>query len=123
MPLSEPPISLVMAGEVALARDKEETLREFRKRSLVKAVSWRSLATMSTIAIVYAFTGKAALSLGVGAVEVAVKLLLYYGHERLWNGIGWGKLRHPLAGLAVDRELEPAHLAEIRDRLEELGYL
>ena len=98
-------------------------MREFRKRSVVKAVCWRFLATTSTMAIVYAFTGQAALSLGIGAVEVVVKLVLYYGHERLWNWIGWGKLGHPLDRLAVSRELEPEHLEEIRAKLEELGYL
>jgi len=98
-------------------------MREFHKRSFVKALSWRVLATASTMAIVYAFTGQVALSLGVGAVEVIVKLLLYYGHERVWNWIRWGRLSHPLDHLAVSRELEPEHLEEIRSRLEELGYL
>ncbi len=98
-------------------------MREFHRRSLVKAVSWRVLATLSTMVIVYAFTGEPLLSLGVGGAEVVVKLLLYYGHERLWNWIPWGRLRHPLSGLAVSRELEPEHLDEIRTRLEELGYL
>jgi len=73
--------------------------------------------------IVYALTGQAALSLGVGAVEIVVKLMLYYGHERLWNWVAWGKLKHPLEALAVSRELEPEHLTEIQARLEELGYL
>jgi uncharacterized membrane protein len=89
----------------------------------VKAVCWRALATFSTVAIVYAFTGEAALSLGVGAVEVVVKLVLYYAHERMWEWIRWGKVAHPLAGLAVNRDLEPEHLAEIEGRLRELGYL
>lgn len=98
-------------------------MREYHKRSLVKAVSWRVLATVSTMAIVYVFTGEALLSVGIGAVEIVVKLFLYYGHERVWNLITWGKLEHPLAHLAVSRELEPEHLDEIRNRLEDLGYL
>lgn len=98
-------------------------MREYHKRSLLKAICWRVLATTSTMAIVYLFTGEAMLSVGIGAVEVVVKLLLYYGHERVWNWITWGKLQHPLAHLAVSRELEPEHLDEIRKRLEDLGYL
>ena len=98
-------------------------MREFHKRSVVKAICWRFLATVSTMLIVYAFTGMPALSLGVGAVEVVVKIFLYYGHERLWNRIGWGKLKHPLSGLAVSRQLEPEHLEEIRATLHDLGYL
>ena len=98
-------------------------MREFHKRSVVKAATWRLLATVSTMAIVYAFTREMALSLGVGIVEVVLKMLLYYFHERLWHQIRWGRLPHPLSGLAVTRELEAAHLEEIRKRLGELGYL
>jgi uncharacterized membrane protein len=104
-------------------RRKSTSMREFHRRSLAKAISWRLVATTSTVAIVYLFTGRAALSVGIGAVEAALKMLLYYGHERVWGWISWGKPRHPLVGLAVTRELEPAHLAGIRGRLEELGYL
>jgi len=76
-------------------------MREYHKRSLVRAVCWRVLATISTMAIVYVFTGEALLCVGIGAVEIVVKLLLYYGHERVWNLIAWGKLQHPLAHLAA----------------------
>jgi uncharacterized membrane protein len=46
------------------------------------------LATTSTILIVFAFTNKLVLSTGVGAVEIVIKLLLYYLHERCWLFIG-----------------------------------
>jgi uncharacterized membrane protein len=98
-------------------------MREFHKRSVVKAICWRFLATLTTMVVVFVFTKRLTLAMGVGAVEVVVKILLYYFHERVWNWIGWGKLPHPLSGLAVSRELEPDHLEEIRGRLEELGYL
>jgi uncharacterized membrane protein len=97
-------------------------MRDFHKRSIVKAICWRVSTTFVTIAIVYIFTGKAMISLGVGAAEVVVKLFLYYLHERIWERVSWGKLTHPLASLEVCRELEPEHLEEIRKRLEELGY-
>jgi len=98
-------------------------VREFHKRSLVKAISWRVVATLTTMAVVYLFTRRLTLAVEIGAVEVVAKLLFYYGHERIWNWISWGKLRHPLDQLAVSRELEPEHLDEIKTRLEELGYL
>ncbi len=60
--------------------------------SAVKAVTWRILATTTTILIVFAFTGKLALSAGVGAVEVTVKLILYYLHERFWLSVVRGRL-------------------------------
>lgn len=102
---------------------KEVALREYHKRSLVKAICWRALATLTTMAVVFIFTRRFTLAIQVGAVEIVAKLVFYYLHERVWNAIAWGKLQHPLTGLAVSRELEPEHLEEVRKRLEELGYL
>jgi len=59
----------------------------------------------------------------LGAVEVAVKMLLYYAHERLWGQVGWGRVNHPLQDLPVSRPLTPEDMQEIRRRLEELGAL
>ena len=62
-----------------------------RKRSIVKSLTWRALASLTTMIIVYAFTERIALSLGVGVVEVFSKMTLYYAHERLWTRIRWGR--------------------------------
>jgi len=59
-------------------------MKEAHFRSIVKALSWRAFATIATILIVFIFTRKLVLSLGIGAVEVVVKLILYYIHERIW---------------------------------------
>ena len=98
-------------------------MRDHHKRSVVKAFCWRALATLSTTLIVYIFTKELTLAVEIGLVEVTVKLFLYYGHERLWNWIKWGKPQHPLEGLQVTRDLEPEHMEEIKGRLEELGYM
>jgi adenylylsulfate kinase len=60
-------------------------------RSITKAISWRVLATITTMSIVYYFTGSLNLSLGVGILDVVIKIIIYYFHERTWNKIGWGK--------------------------------
>ncbi len=70
-----------------------ETYKDARYRSIIKALSWRVFATLATILIVFAFTRRLVLSLGIGGVEVVVKLLLYYLHERLWLRIPLGKKR------------------------------
>jgi len=70
-----------------------ETYKDARYRSIIKALSWRVFATVATILIVFAFTRRLVLSLGIGGVEVVVKLLLYYLHERLWLRIPLGKKR------------------------------
>ena len=60
-------------------------------RSVTKGLSWRVFASLTTMILVYAFTGKLALAAGVGVLEVITKLLIYYAHERAWNHITWGK--------------------------------
>jgi adenylylsulfate kinase len=64
---------------------------ENKKRSIVKALSWRILATLTTISVIFIFTRDISLSLGAGFVEMIVKLIIYYGHERVWNMITWGR--------------------------------
>lgn len=54
------------------------------RKSLFKTVSWRFLATATTFAISWVVTGSAALGAGIAAIEFWAKLVLYYGHERVW---------------------------------------
>lgn len=60
-------------------------------RSITKAISWRIIATLTTVTIVYILTGDAAITLGVGALDVVAKLIAYYLHERVWIVIKWGR--------------------------------
>lgn len=68
---------------------------ETKSRSIVKALSWRTWATLTTAALVYIFTGKIALALTVGLLEVFAKMGLYFFHERLWQRIRFGKKEIP----------------------------
>ncbi len=98
-------------------------MEDYKIRSIVKTVSWRVLATLATMLIVFAFTGEAKLSIGIGLVEAFSKMILYYFHERLWLRISWGKLKHPLADLVLNKELSPEDKEIIRQRLKDLGYM
>ncbi|MBL4724518.1 MAG: DUF2061 domain-containing protein [Lutibacter sp.] len=60
-------------------------------RSVVKSISWRLVGTMDTIIISWVVTGKVALALTIGSIELATKMVLYFFHERIWNTIKWGK--------------------------------
>ena len=68
---------------------------ESNSRSIAKAVSYRVLGSLSTALIVFVFSGNIKASLGVGALDVIVKMALYYLHERLWNHITYGRQRPP----------------------------
>jgi len=64
---------------------------ETKKRSILKALSWRTWATITTAIIVFLFTGEFALAITVGLIEVFVKMGLYFFHERFWQRVRWGK--------------------------------
>jgi uncharacterized membrane protein len=64
---------------------------ESHKRSALKAISWRILAVIITTVTAYFFTKEVALSLGIGFVDAAIKIFTYYGHERMWNRIDFGR--------------------------------
>ena len=65
----------------------EETLI----RSVVKAISWRLLATLTTALLVYAVTRRFDITITVGVLEVVAKVSLYFAHERVWNHLGFGR--------------------------------
>ena len=66
---------------------------ETHVRSVAKAVSWRIVATLTTVLLVYVFTRNLVVSGGVGLTELLSKLLIYYVHERVWNAIGFGRIK------------------------------
>ena len=63
---------------------------ETHKRSIVKSISFRIIATITTLVVVWFFTKDLAVSGGVAIVENLVKMLFYYFHERAWTKISWG---------------------------------
>jgi len=68
-----------------------ENQSEHPIRSFTKALSWRILGTADTMLISWFVTGKVTVAVTIGSVEVLTKMILYYGHERLWNTIKWRK--------------------------------
>ncbi len=60
-------------------------------RSVVKAISWRVVGTVDTMIISWFVTGELSMALTIGSIEVITKMVLYYGHERIWNLIKWRK--------------------------------
>ena len=55
-----------------------------RKRHVAKAVSWRILGTLDTMAIGWFVTGDPMIGISIGIFESFSKLVLYYFHERAW---------------------------------------
>lgn len=65
---------------------------ESTRRSIVKALSWRFMATAITTGLVYAVTGQGEFAAGIGLADTSIKLFIYFGHERLWNRIPFGRV-------------------------------
>jgi uncharacterized membrane protein len=53
-------------------------------RHIAKAVSWRVIGSVDTIAIAWIITGSIQVGAAVGGVEIVTKTVLYYLHERVW---------------------------------------
>ena len=60
-------------------------------RSIVKAISWRILATLVTFTVALLVTKEMVVAMGIGMVDAIIKIGAYYAHERLWNRTNFGK--------------------------------
>lgn len=67
--------------------------KESRLRSLLKAMSWRILATLTTALIAFFVTGELDTALMIGGIEFILKFVLYYFHERVWQMVPVGTIR------------------------------
>ncbi|HAJ57587.1 MAG TPA: hypothetical protein DCL35_07455 [Candidatus Omnitrophica bacterium] len=66
---------------------------EHPKRSIVKAVTWRLTGYIITVAAVYLYSKNMRESVVAVASADAVKMFLYYYHERVWNKVKFGRLK------------------------------
>ncbi|MCK5044118.1 DUF2061 domain-containing protein [Candidatus Parcubacteria bacterium] len=62
------------------------------KRTVLKTITWRIVATLTTVLVIYLWTNSWSLALGSGLVTNALKTIFYYIHERIWNLVNFGRL-------------------------------
>ena len=63
-----------------------------RKRSIVKALTYRVVIVCLDFLVVYLFTHKVEAAAGFMIVSNVYTTIGYFLHERLWAGIRWGKV-------------------------------
>ena len=68
---------------------------ESHRRSIAKAITWRTGGTLVTVLIAWLVTGRPTLSVSIGLLDSAVKIGAFYAHERIWNRLNFGKIRAP----------------------------
>lgn len=64
-------------------------------RSIVKAISWRVGGTLVTFIVVWVVAGELDLAAKIGVLDTAIKIGVFYAHERLWNYLSFGKQKPP----------------------------
>lgn len=78
---------------------KAMSMTETKRRTLVKTATWRIIGIVWTWVgayLILLFTPEryrtaAALSTFIVAFHHSTRMLMYYGYERVWTGIDWGK--------------------------------
>lgn len=71
----------------------KEVRKESHMRTLLKTLSWRILATTTTVTIAYFVFGDISNALKVGGIEFLAKMVIYYFHERAWQLAPRGTVR------------------------------
>lgn len=64
---------------------------ESTRRSILKAVSYRIVGTLTTAGIVMAVVGKVEVAAAIGLTDTIFKIFVYVLHERAWNKITFGR--------------------------------
>ncbi|WP_034923587.1 DUF2061 domain-containing protein [Gillisia sp. CAL575] len=81
----------MLLDQVNKSNYKQDKVTERPLRSVLKAISWRVVGTIDTIVISWVLTGEMKTALAIGSVELVTKMLLYFGHERIWDRINYGR--------------------------------
>lgn len=64
-------------------------------RSIAKAASYRILGSLVTFLVAWILTGKFELAAKIGLLDTILKIGAFYGHERIWNNISFGRKKKP----------------------------
>lgn len=55
------------------------------KKSIYKTITWRIMASLTTVILVYIFSGELKVAGSVVILEALIKSIIYYVHEKLWE--------------------------------------
>jgi uncharacterized membrane protein len=68
----------------------KSSISDSNKRHILKTVSWRMIGTFDTVLFGWIIVGNPLAGLKIGSIETVSKMLLYFGHEKLWYKINYG---------------------------------
>ncbi len=61
------------------------TKKESKKRSLLKAITWRAMGAIDTAIISWIITGDATSGLNMGLADAALKIIFFVVHDQIWE--------------------------------------
>jgi adenylylsulfate kinase len=68
-----------------------KVFKEYLTRSVAKAVSYRVIVVVADFVAVFFFTARVDIALGFVVVSNIYTTVLYFLHERFWDGVAWGR--------------------------------
>ena len=68
----------------------KSSLNDSNKRHIIKTFSWRIIGSIDTFLFGWLITGNPFTGLKIGGFESVSKMLLYFGHEKIWYKINYG---------------------------------
>ncbi|NRR91009.1 DUF2061 domain-containing protein [Winogradskyella undariae] len=81
-------------------------IKSSNQRHILKTFSWRGVGTIDTMLLGWLISGNPLTGLKIGGAEVVTKMLLYFGHEKIWYRINFG----------LDQRVRKKRLQELRER-------
>lgn len=76
--------------------NKVKVTRDRPAKSIIKAITWRIIASGTTFALALIFFGDdphaAQKATGVACAESVIKVIFYFLHERAWAQLRWGRM-------------------------------
>ena len=97
----------ILQTEHTITEHIEGTGHSNKKRSLVKTLTWRIIASTDTLILATLISQDLETGAKIAILEFFTKMILYYLHERGWSKSDWG-----LEDVDVDAkalELRPVH--------------
>lgn len=71
--------------------ERKWDLNESNTRSIVKAFSWRFIASGATFVISLFVSADLSVAGTIATIQFVANIILYFIHERVWNKINWGR--------------------------------
>lgn len=66
------------------------SIKDSNKRHIFKTFTWRVVGTLDTVLFGWLITSSPFTGFKIGGIETVSKMLLYFGHEKLWYKINYG---------------------------------